>query len=195
MDIYLIRHTRVALDSGICYGQSEIELAPEFDQQLAELKQQLPQKFDAVYSSPLQRCTRLAEQFSAGIEQDDRLKEYNFGDWEMQPWDDINTAELYAWMQDFVQLRPPGGETLVEMFARVSQFMDELRQTGHQQSGHQPPENKQILISTHAGVIRCVWAYLLQIPLAQIFKINVGYGKALKIHLGDNPDHDAVFTD
>lgn len=185
MDVYLIRHTRVALDSGICYGQSEVELAAEFDAQLAELKQQLPDAFDAVYASPLQRCTQLAGQFNASVEQDGHLQEYNFGDWEMQPWDDIDAETLNAWMQDFVHFRPPGGETLIEMFDRVSRFMNELRQSQHQ----------QVLISTHAGVIRCVWAYLLQIPLAQIFKVNVGYGKVLHIQLGDNPEHDAVFTD
>jgi alpha-ribazole phosphatase len=190
MDVYLIRHTRVALDSGICYGQREVELAPEFDQQLAELKQQLPETFDTVYSSPLLRCTRLADHFSASIERDNRLQEYNFGDWEMRPWDDIDADALNVWMQDFVQQPPPGGETLVEMFERVSQFMNELRQSPHQQ-----PDHQQILISTHAGVMRCVWAYLLQIPLSQIFKVNVGYGKVLHIQLGDNPEHDAVFTD
>ena len=185
MDLYLIRHTRVAAGSGICYGQSEVELAAEFDQQLSQLKKQLPDAFDRVYSSPLQRCTVLAEQFGTPIEKDRRLLEYSFGDWEMQPWDDIDSVALKAWMQDFVNHRPPGGETLIEMFARIGQFLDGLRQEQH----------SQVLISTHAGVIRCVWAYILQIPLAQIFKVNVGYGTVLHIQLSDNPAHDVVFTD
>ena len=184
MDIYLIRHTRVAIDSGICYGQSEIELAADFDDQVVELRPQLPQTFDVIYSSPTKRCAHLAQQFGDGIEQDNRLLEYDFGEWEMRPWDDIDSGALHAWMQDFVNVRPPGGETLMEMFDRVQEFLDGLRQSQH----------SRVLITTHAGVIRCVWASLLHIPLVQIFKINVGYGTILHIQLSDNPDHDIVFA-
>lgn len=185
MDIYLIRHTRVSLAPGICYGQSELDLAPEFDEQVAELKQQLPSDFDRIYSSPLSRCTQLAQTFGRNITTDKRLLEYHFGDWELTAWDDIDAESLNLWMQDFVNQRPEGGETLVEMSNRVNQFLDELRESG----------DSRILIASHAGVIRCVWSYLLGIPLSQIFKINVGYGTVLHFQLGDNPDHDALLVE
>jgi alpha-ribazole phosphatase len=31
---------------------------------------------------------------------DERLLEYNFGDWEMKRWGDIDEVELDPWMQD-----------------------------------------------------------------------------------------------
>jgi len=88
-------------------------------------------------------------------------------------------------MQDFVYNRPPGGETLVEMASRVNDFIDALRRR----------QRQRVLIVTHSGVIRCFWAKLLQIPLEQVFKLNVGYASPLRIKLGEDSELDQVFTD
>ena len=181
MDVWLIRHTAVAVEPGTCYGRSELELAPTFAGEVESLKAQLPESFDRIFSSPLQRCARLAETFGE-FDTDARLLEYDFGDWEMRAWDDIEQTMLDNWMQDFVNQRPPNGETVLEMRARVDDFLDHLRRQAH----------AQVLVATHSGVIRCVWASLLQVPLAQIFKIHVGYGTALRLTLGQNPDYDVI---
>ena len=184
MDLAIIRHTRLDIDSGRCYGQSEVELAPGFDTEFAELQTLLPQDFEKIYSSPLLRCTRLAERFASKVQTDSRLLEYHFGDWELQNWDEIDSTALDAWMQDFVQQRPPKGETMLEMSQRVGEFIESLRAQPHE----------RVLVVTHAGVIRCIWAYLLQIPLQQVFKINVGYGVPLRVQLGEYADSDQLFT-
>lgn len=181
MDVWLIRHTAVAVAPGTCYGRSELELAPSFADELESLKTQLPGRFDRIFSSPLTRCTRLAQSFGE-IDTDARLLEYDFGDWEMQAWDDIDQTLLEAWMQDFVNQRPPNGETVIEMRARVDDFLEHLRRQAHE----------QVLVATHSGVIRCIWASLLQIPLAQVFKIRIGYGTALRLDLGEHPDYDII---
>ncbi len=183
MDLSVIRHTRLNIDSGRCYGQSEVELADSFDAELAELQARLSPPYAAVYSSPKLRCTRLAQQFGDSIHNDARLLEYHFGDWEMTRWDDIDTTALNAWMQDFVNVATPNGENLLQMYARVAAFMDELRAGTHDHG----------LIVTHAGVIRCIWAYLLNIPLGEIFKLKVGYGDVLNFRLAPTRDGDLVF--
>ena len=71
----------------------------------------------------LARCTRLAQSFGE-FDADARLLEYDFGDWEMQAWDDIDQTLLDSWMQDFVNQRPPNGETVIEMRARVDEFLE-----------------------------------------------------------------------
>ena len=182
MDLSVIRHTRLEIESGRCYGQSELALADSFDAELASLRSGLAAPYEAVYSSPLQRCTQLAEQLGHLIETDNRLLEYDFGDWEMKLWDDIDRDALDAWMQDFVNVSPPSGENLVAMLGRVSEFMETLRAREHQ----------QCLIVTHAGVIRCIWAYLLNIPLGEIFKLQVGYGDVLRCRLAPNPQEDVI---
>jgi alpha-ribazole phosphatase len=184
MELAVIRHTRLDIDAGRCYGQSEIALADTFDTELANLHNRLSPPYSAVYSSPLQRCLQLARQFSDSIETDARLLEYDFGDWELNRWDDIDAAALDAWMQDFVNVNAPNGESLVQMYARVAAFMETLRDRDH----------PHCLIVTHSGVIRCIWAYLLQIPLAEIFKLEVGYGEVLRCRLAANSQEDVVYA-
>lgn len=184
MELAVIRHTRLDIDAGRCYGQSEIALADSFDAELANLKSRLSPPYGAVYSSPLQRCLELARRFTDSIETDARLLEYDFGDWELSRWDDIDSAALDAWMRDFVNISAPNGENLVQMYARVVAFMEALRGRDH----------PHCLIVTHSGVIRCIWAYLLQIPLAEIFKLEVGYGEVLRCRLAANSQEDVVYA-
>ena len=55
-------------------------------------------------------------------------------------------------MQDFVNKAPTNGETLTNMFKRITAFIDQLRTKKH----------SKVLIITHAGVIRCFWAYFFR---------------------------------
>ena len=45
---------------------------------------------------------------------------------------------------------PPNGETLYGMYTRIASFLDELKKEKY----------KKVLIITHAGVLRCVKAYM-----------------------------------
>lgn len=183
MEVFVIRHTPVALSSDTCYGQSEVPLADTFLADAAQLKSKLPADFDHIYCSPLLRCTDLAA--ALGYEQvtlDPALMEMNFGEWENKKWNDLNQGNLNYWMADFVQVKTPRGENLVELFERVKGFADQLRKQPHQ----------KILIITHAGVIRCLWAYLLDIPLQNIFKIPVSYGETLVLNLKASKALDSI---
>ena len=106
----------------------------------------------------------------------------DFGDWEGKLWDEINQDDLNKWMIDFVNEAPSNGETLSEMFHRVSDFLNELRTS----------KSEKVLIITHSGVIRCIWAYLLEIPLKNIFKIPVGFHEHFKINLGTTSQLDYI---
>jgi alpha-ribazole phosphatase len=61
MNIYLIRHTEVAVERGVAYGQTDVALADTYDEQRDHLLRHLPENPAAVFSSPLSRCRRLAE--------------------------------------------------------------------------------------------------------------------------------------
>jgi hypothetical protein len=104
MEVYLIRHTTPKVDKGICYGQSDISCTDSFMEEAARIIKNLPERFDAVYSSPLIRCSCLAENLAKpdSILIDSRLMEVNFGLWEMKKWDDIDKSLLDVWMKDFV---------------------------------------------------------------------------------------------
>jgi alpha-ribazole phosphatase len=183
MEVYIIRHTQVAVGKDTCYGQSNVPLADTFIQDAEQFSEQLSTDFDAVYCSPLQRCKELALALKfENILFDSSLMEMNFGDWENQKWDEINQDELNHWMADFVNVKTPNGENLRELFQRVQSFFNHLRKKEH----------KKVLIITHAGVIRCLWAYLLDIPLQNIFKIVVGYKEIFACKLGNDTMYDSI---
>jgi len=183
MEVYVIRHTPVALGKNMCYGQSDVPLADSFDKDVEIYKNQLPTHFDKVYSSPSPRCKALVSALQyPNVAFHNYLHELNFGDWENKDWNEINQTELNHWMNDFVNIKVPNGESLQELFQRVKLFFDDLRQKNYQ----------SILIVTHAGVIRCLWAYLLDIPLNNVFKIPVGYHEMFMCKLAKNPMEDSI---
>jgi alpha-ribazole phosphatase len=178
MEIYLIRHTTPTIEKGICYGQSDIPLAETFDVERKTLLAGLPEQVDAVYSSPLSRCYQLAELIhrTQRLTTDKRLLEMNFGDWEMKKWEAINQDELNSWMKDFVEVRVPGGESFVDLQMRVRDFMEELISK----------KLEKVAIVTHAGVIRCFVASVLEMSLKNAFKMDLGYASITKIHLHED---------
>ncbi len=172
MEIYLIRHTTPAIAKGICYGQSDIGLADTFPAEKEKVLAQLPASVDAVHSSPLQRCHRLAQTIPAPqIYTDDRLMEVNFGAWEMQAWNDIPADQLTPWMENFVLASPPGGESMTQMHQRVLTFWKDLAYAAHQTTA----------IITHGGIIRLLMAHIENRPLSTAFDLKVEYGEV--IHL------------
>lgn len=177
MEIYLIRHTRVAVDTSVCYGQADVGLAETFEEEKEKLKNLLPNDFESVYASPLSRCARLAANFSEKVVFDERLKEYHFGEWELTPWAEIPEKELAPWMEDFVQIRPPQGETLQEMYDRVQGFITHLLDA----------EAGKVLVVAHGGVIRCFLRYVLEFPLKNAFRYQVNYGEYYHFSLTDKP--------
>ncbi|MCH2046555.1 MAG: alpha-ribazole phosphatase [Saprospiraceae bacterium] len=185
MEVHVIRHSPVNFDKNRCYGRLDVPLADSFEEDLRQLQGILDDDYDLIYSSPKTRCSKLAMALgdkNKNIKVDERLLELDFGEWEGKLWSAIDQDELNHWMADFVQVAPSGGESLNQMFARVSIFIDALRN-----------ENlAKVLIVTHSGVIRCLWAYLLAIPLENIFKLPVGFHEHFVFKLAKNHSLDAI---
>jgi len=176
MEVYLIRHTQPQVEKGVCYGQSDVLVKDSFQEEVNKLLKHLPKTIDTVYASPLMRCQKLAKELkaSSSIQTDKRLMELNFGDWEMKKWDEIDQTELNKWMKDFVNVKVPNGESFTEMNTRVSSFAEELLKKEH----------KTAAVVAHAGVIRCLVALVLEIPLKNAFKIPVDHSSVTKINVG-----------
>ena len=176
MELYLIRHTQVNIEPGICYGQTDVPLADSFPRECERIQCKLPQFTDwQVYSSPLQRCLMLAEHVNEGsIMFDPRLMELNFGAWELKKWSEIEAGmAANIWFTDFVNQRCPQGESFQELFERSVAFWEELCQQS------QP----HILVITHGGVIRALLSYFLNFPLANAMRITIAYGSVTKVRV------------
>lgn len=172
MLIHLIRHTTPDIQPGICYGQADLRLAESFEHEKVIVHNKLLEKYDAVYTSPLQRCSLLAETINTNKRfTDDRLMEYNFGDWELKPWSDLKSPETQQWMDNFVEQPAPNGDSIITIKKRVDDFFDELYQSNYE----------NIAVVSHAGVQRLVHANILQMPLTHLFRLQLCYGAVLEI--------------
>ena len=129
MEIYLIRHTSVDVPQGVCYGQTDVPLKQTFEQEAEVVKNNLAgHAFDAVYTSPLSRCVKLAAYCGyPDAQHDRRLREMFMGDWEMQAFDDIKDPQLQEWYDDYLHVPTRNGESFRDLLARVSSFLTELK--------------------------------------------------------------------
>ena len=176
MEIYLVRHTETICEKGICYGQSDVVLAEPFETVFENIFLQLPQEA-IIFSSPLIRCTILAKYIHKNIktisyQEDERLMEMNFGDWEMKTWDTISPEQLNPWMEDFVNVKVLNGESFVDLHKRVNEFLSE--QLSKQTS-------IPLIIVAHAGVIRSFLCHYSSLPLKDAFQNKVDFGEVIKI--------------
>jgi alpha-ribazole phosphatase len=180
MDIYLIRHTETDTPKGWCYGQTDVGLAQSFPDEVRLLQRKLPelQPDCLIFSSPLSRCLKLAEQFASDIMVDPRLQELDFGDWENRSFATLDAQLLKDWSENFVHLAPPDGECFRELVERVRTFWNELVAQSAQQA----------VVFTHAGVIRACLAIVLELPLAKAFHFKVDPGSLHKL------EHAHAFT-
>ncbi|MCU0373788.1 MAG: alpha-ribazole phosphatase family protein [Chitinophagaceae bacterium] len=173
---HLVRHTTPLIAAGICYGWSNLDVADTFLAEVEAVTAALPPNIDCIYSSPLQRCAKLAACISArtGVEElyyDDALKEMHFGAWEMQAWDSINAVELNVWMENYVSTQVPGGESFMQLCTRVT---DWYNANLHRLTN--------AIVVTHAGPIRCILSRVNQSPLADAFKLYpVKYGQVFTV--------------
>lgn len=181
MIITVIRHTSVDVPNGICYGMTDVLLAETFDDEAVRILQQLGnQHFDIVFSSPLSRCTTLASRIFPEIKLvvDYRLKELNFGDWEMQPWETIfNLPEGKVWFADYIHATCPNGESLGHMITRARMFLDDLEETRYE----------KIALVTHAGFIRALMCLFQQKTPEEAFNTPLKYGEIINFNYGADP--------
>ena len=152
-NIFLLRHTQTEWNAISRYqGQLDTELSSDGMQAVNVVASQVETgDFEIVYSSPLKRARTLAEAVaeSAGAEVvvDPRLIEIAMGPWEgLLRSADRRALPGYA---SYLGRAPqsvvfPGGETLVELAARVLPFMEE-RFSG---------DSTRIAVVTHDSVVK-----------------------------------------
>jgi len=178
MKLFVIRHTKVAIEQGICYGQTDVPVAESFHDEKAIIANQLKGiHFNKVYSSPLSRCKILAESLfeNEAVIFDDRLKELNFGDWELKTWDEIyNSPKGKIWMDNY-QIRPTlNGESYPEMVKRISEFYAEMISR----------EADNVAIFTHAGPIRILKSIIENESIEELFKtFKPEYGSVISFKI------------
>lgn len=176
MELYLIRHTPPASTDGICYGRTDVPLAASAEQDIQCVAALLP-GFDRVYSSPAQRCTKLAEVLArrdgCALSVEPALSELDFGEWEQLPWSQIPREHSDPWAADTWHRAPPGGETEQALWSRVSTWYATLIA--------QPVARCAIV--AHGGSLRMLRCLILGLPVEERWGWSLGWGKHLKLHV------------
>lgn len=147
--IILLRHGLTEHNNGF-YGSTDSQLTDAgFQAMLASVSNL---NFDRIISSPLQRCSKvaqlLAQQRQCPYQMLPEWQEYHFGDWEglliQQLWHEQPEA-LTAFWQNPYQFTPANAETFDAFLQRLRKAKQRLLETNH---------TTCTLVITHAGVIR-----------------------------------------
>jgi alpha-ribazole phosphatase len=175
MEILLVRHTSVNVDHQLCYGFTDVELSSGYKAEFNIVKAKLPDIEEyQIISSPLSRCNKLAHFLAPSkVQFDERIKEMNFGDWELKNWESIDKKALGNWINDYVYYQCPSGESFLDLYTRCISFYQELDKKNV----------PGIVVVTHGGVIRSILSYELEIPLKKSHSLKIDFGSISRIEV------------
>lgn len=177
--LYLVRHGQVAKPKPRSYhGQQDVplsELGMSQMERLAAWAESLPLR--AVYTSDLQRARLGAEMVGrrCGLAPVvlAAFREKHFGGWEGLTYEEASRHDpdaWAAWIADPPTGRPPGGETYLEVEARVLPALEGIIQQHGEEDAVQ-----HVLLLAHGGVNRVILCRALRLPLRQVFRIEQDY--------------------
>lgn len=135
----------------------------------------------AIYTSPLLR----ARQTAAPLARAHRLQplarkalgEVRFGEWEGRSLRELRRRKLWPVIQETPSLaRFPGGESFVEVQARVVEELERL---------HRRHPRTTVACVSHADVIRLALAYYLGLPLDLFHRLTIAPASIAILHLDD----------
>lgn len=173
-NIFLVRHTSLAIDKNICYGRSDIDVGESFVQEAQAVVENLGNLNNAkLISSPLTRTRKLAEFIASKnsiekIAYSDDIVEIDFGNWEMKKWDDVDSEHVGRFFRNIVEEAPAGGESFSQVVKRANNFWQNVLAL----------PNEKIVVVTHGGVLKAFMSVIAQIEpkIAAGFIFDYGQG-------------------
>ncbi len=172
LDLYLVRHPKPAIGEGLCYGATDLPLAEDATSCSTRLLPLLPRE-TRIVSSPLARARLLAEALYPSVSCDERLRELDFGEWELKPFSDIPASGFDTWGNTLLDFRAPAGELYADMATRVWAAFDEHRRNTH-----------SLVIVAHNGPMRVLVGRLLGLPANRWLNLEFDFGRATHLAIG-----------
>ncbi|HYG87125.1 MAG TPA: histidine phosphatase family protein [Azospirillum sp.] len=168
--VYLVRHTdHDWVDRGLA-GRLPISLNDAGRTQAEALGRWFARRrVDAVWASPLPRTQQTAEPIARhhglAVRPVDALLEVDFGAWQGKEFTELDRDPAWPrWNAARGRARPPGGETISEVQARMAGFINAL--------GDDDPEGHHVLVG-HGDPIRAALAYYLGVAIDLFLRIEV----------------------
>ena len=181
MKISFIRHCNTVANSKNQFsGFLETPYSELGEEQFIALCKKLPAlSCQKVYTSPLSRCTRIAQEICrihrVPVITDKRLREVDFGGFDGHNREECQALfpEVFAaWQADRTKVTYPNGESYSLLRKRLIPFLEEVI-----------TQNEDIAITTHRGVIQTACAHLLQLPLASMWNFAFDNGSITEIQV------------
>lgn len=171
MRLYLIRHGAALNTAGRCIGHCDVPLSPAGAEAIVRAATWLPVRPDRIIASDLGRARSsadvLARHWNLPVTYDARLREMNFGDWDGVLWSELEQRDhvrLAAWMNDWVRVGTPGGESFQDVVARAGDWFAGARAAWHDET---------VVAVAHAGSMRAILCRWLAAPLDWAFRIRI----------------------
>ncbi len=122
-----------------------------------------------VISSPLERAqqtaSQLARRLGIAIQTEPDFNEFDFGQWSGLSFPELHAQPGWATWQSARSLcRPPGGETIVEVQARVVSLLSRLAESHG---------DKHIALFGHGDPIKTALVYGLGAPLDNVTRVEI----------------------
>lgn len=176
----LLRHGETELGGGLRGSLDDALTDTGWAQMRAAVLERGP--WDRLVSSPLQRCSRFAEELGAQlglpVQLDKDLQELHFGTWEGQSAATLMETDAEAlglFWADPYSFTPPEGERVEDFSTRV------LAAVGRLQASY---AGQRILLISHGGVMRLLLAQARGLPREQLLNVEVGHGALFSLAIG-----------
>lgn len=188
MKIIIVRHTESEGNvSGVYGGVNDYKLTDKGLKQMEETLSIIDEKYELtpntkVYTSPLSRCLDLSNKIKARYhcktKIHEELIELNFGIFEGKTYNYIkenHNEQCEAWFNDYINYKIPQGESLIECYKRVDNFINNVTK-----------DNQDIVVVTHGGIMKLIAIKLLNLSIEDYWKFYFGNGAILEVEYEDN---------
>lgn len=178
MSIILLRHGRTQANArGLLQGRIDPDL-DDLGRAQAQAAGEWIGPVDRIIASSLARAQQTAAALAGvdptvGVEIDDRFVEIDYGEWEGRPVADVDAETWRAWRAD-LDFRPPGGETLSELGARVRAGLDELAAQA---------TDYQIVVVSHVSPMKAATAWALGVDDQVTWRMRLAQAAICRIEL------------
>ncbi|WP_077369339.1 histidine phosphatase family protein [Anaerosalibacter sp. Marseille-P3206] len=177
MDVIFVRHGETLENKGRIYGSPDTSLSEKGKEQILNTKKIVESiSFEKVYISPLKRTIETSKLLGLDGILEPRVKEINFGIFEGKTYEEIKREypeETYAWTDDYINYRIPKGESLMDLYNRTSNFLEEV-----------VGEDKDTIVVTHEGVIKCALCWVFD-DIEYFYRFKVRNGSITTITIND----------
>lgn len=171
--LYLVRHGQTAANAERrLVGRADVPLSDVGRNQVAAVAAALREDgITRVISSPLARATATAEVFGLPVDVDERWVEMDYGDLDGQPMADVDPDVWTAWRSD-ASFRPPGGETLVEVAARVGDACRDLARAA---------ADGTVVVVSHVSPIKVAVAWALGVGVDATWRMFLDLASVTRV--------------